>query len=97
MRNYVLGIIVNNKDLISIVISIIAAMIAYCSWKESKIVRIESGQAFLSISLIQISGKIYAILQNIGNTYAYDIEIKNTDDFVNGFEKISILQPGDQL
>lgn len=96
MRNYVLGIIVNNKDLISIVISIIAVMIAYCSWKESKIIRIESGQAFLSISLIQISGKIYAILQNIVNTYAYDIEIKNTDDFVNGFEKISILQPGDK-
>ena len=54
MRNYVLGIIVNNKDLISIVISIIAVMIAYCSWKESKIIRIESGQAFLSISLIQM-------------------------------------------
>ena len=90
MRNYVLGIIVNNKDLISIVISIIAAMIAYCSWKESKIVRIESGQAFLSISLIQISGKIYAILQNIGNTYAYDIEIKNTDESIELFcEKLN--------
>ena len=96
MRDYVLGIIVNNTGLIPIIISIISAVIAFSSWRESRMIRIESGRAFLSISLIQMSGKIYAILQNIGTTYAYDIEVKNTDNFVNGFEKISILQPGDK-
>lgn len=84
MRDYVLGIIVNNTGLIPIIISIISAVIAFSSWRESRMIRIESGRAFLSISLIQMSGKIYAILQNIGTTYAYDIEVKNTDNFVNG-------------
>ena len=96
MRNYVLGMIIDNKETIAIIISIFSFIISIFSLKESKMSRIESGRAFLSINLIQVSGKIYAILQNIGNTYAYDIEVKNTKNFVNGFEKLSILQPGDK-
>ena len=80
-------------DMAVAVISVFALFVSYFSYKESRKARIEFGQSFLSINLIQISGELYAVLRNIGNTYAYDLEINVSDNFVNGFESLSILQP----
>ena len=52
------------------------------------------GQAFLSMELIQNSEGVYVLLHNLGNTYAYDVKVSVTTEFVNGFENLNILQPG---
>lgn len=97
MRNHVLGVamdIVTHIELATLIVSVIALFISYVSLKESEKARIESGRAFLSMELIQVSEKLYVILRNIGNTYAYDVEVIATADFVNCFESLSTIQPG---
>lgn len=81
-------------DLSAVIVSVIALLISYYSYKESKRARIELGRAFLSIELIQNSEGLYVLLHNLGNTYAYDVKISVTEEFVNGFENLTILQPG---
>lgn len=77
----------------TLIISLIALIISYFSFKESKKARIELGRAFLSMDLIQTSDGLYSILCNVGNTYAYDVEVTVSDHFVNGFKNLSVVQP----
>ncbi len=100
MRNYVLGVIVNNQfntelaiNITSILVSAIALLVSYFSLKESKKARIEIGQAFLSMDLIQTSEGLYAMLRNIGKSCAYDVNVITSANFVNGFENLSTIQP----
>ena len=96
MRNYVLGVIMNNHsytEIISIMVSIIALFVSYFSFKESKKSRIELGQAFLSMNLFQTSEGLYVMLSNIGKTYAYDVKVISSENFVNGFENLTVIQP----
>lgn len=95
-----MGVIVNNQldmefttKIVSILISIIALVVSYFSLKESKKARIESSQAFLSMDLIQTSEGLYAMLRNIGKSYAYDVNVFVSANFVNGFENLSTIQP----
>lgn len=80
-------------ELATIIISVIALLISYFSFKESKRARIELGRAFLSMELIQTNDGLYVLLHNIGNTYAYDVKVTVSENFVNGFENLSIIQP----
>lgn len=96
MRTHVLGVVMNNHFYIEIgtlLISLLSLGVSIFSFKESKKARIELGQAFLSMELIQTSEGLYSILRNIGNTYAYDVKITVSKDFVNGFKNLSIIQP----
>ena len=79
-------------DLAAVIVSVIALLVSYFSYKETKRARIELGQAFLSMELIQNSEGVYALLHNLGNTYAYDVKVSVTKEFVNGFENLNILQ-----
>lgn len=81
-------------DLAAVIVSVIALLVSYFSYKETKRARIELGQAFLSMELIQNSEGVYVLLHNLGNTYAYDVKVSVTTEFVNGFENLNILQPG---
>jgi len=81
-------------NLAGVIVSVIALLVAYFSFKESKKARIELGQAFLSMDLIQTSEGLYAMLCNIGKTYAYDVNVTVTVNFVNGFENLTTIQPG---
>ena len=81
-------------DLAAVIVSVIALLVSYFSYKETKRARIELGQAFLSMELIQNSEGVYVLLHNLGNTYAYDVKVSVTKEFVNGFENLNILQPG---
>lgn len=81
-------------ELATVMVSVIALFISHLSLKESKKARIELGRAFLSMELIQTPEGLYAMLRNIGNTYAYDTKVTVSADFVNGFENLSIIQPG---
>ena len=82
-----------NTELVSILVSTIALLISYFSLKESKKARIEMGQAFLSMDLIQTSEGLYAMLRNIGKSCAYDVNVITSANFVNGFENLSTIQP----
>lgn len=100
MRNYVLGIIMSNQfntelviNITSILVSTIALLVSYFSFKENKKARIEMGQAFLSMDIIQTSEGLYAMLRNIGKAYAYDVNVITSANFVNGFENLSTIQP----
>jgi len=91
-----LGVIVNNQfntEIVSILVSIIALLVSYFSLKESKKARIEMGQAFLSMDLVQTSEGLYAMLRNIGRSCAYDVNVITSANFVNGFENLSTIQP----
>ena len=81
-------------EYIALIISACALFISYKSWRENRKNRIEVGRAFISMSLMQIDGKLFVMLQNIGKTYAYDVKITTSIDFVNGFETLSVIQPG---
>ena len=80
-------------DLAAAIVSVIALIISYFSYKESKRTRVELGRVTLSMELIQTSEGLYVLLHNLGNTYAYDVTVSVTQDFVNGFENLTILQP----
>lgn len=80
-------------ELAAVIVSVIALLISFLSFKESKRARIELGQAYLSMELIHTSEGLYAMLRNIGNTYAYDVKVSASQDFLNGFENLSIIQP----
>lgn len=91
-----MGVIVNNQfntEIVSILVSIIALLVSYFSLKESKKARIEMGQAFLSMDLVQTSEGLYAMLRNIGRSCAYDVNVITSANFVNGFENLSTIQP----
>lgn len=80
-------------DSAAVVVAVFALFISYFSLKESKRARRELGQAFLSMQLLQTTEGLYVTLNNIGNTYAYDVTVTTSENFVNGFEKLSIVQP----
>lgn len=82
-------------DLATIIVSVVALLVSYFSLLESKKARIELGRAFLSMNLVQTSEGLYVMLHNIGNSYAYDVNVTVSKDFVNGFENLSTIQPGD--
>lgn len=82
-----------NTEIVSILVSIIALLVSYFSLKESKKARIEMGQAFLSMDLVQTSEGLYAMLRNIGRSCAYDVNVITSANFVNGFENLSTIQP----
>lgn len=81
-------------DFAVVIISIVALLVSYFSYKETKKARIELGQAYLSMELFQNSDGLYVLIHNVGNTYAYDVNVSVTEEFVNGFENLKILQPG---
>lgn len=96
MRSHVLGVTMDNQfyiELLALIVSVIALFISYFNFKENEKSRIELGSAFLSMELIQTFEGLYVILRNIGNTYAYDVKVDVSADFVNGFENLSIIQP----
>ncbi len=80
-------------EIISTMVSVVALLVSYFSFKESKKARIELGQAFLSMNLIQTQEGLYVLLRNIGKTYAYDVKVSSSENFVNGFENLTIIQP----
>lgn len=80
-------------ELATVIVSIIALLISFLSFKESKRAHVEVGQAFLSMELVHTPEGLYAMLRNIGNTYAYDVNVSVSKDFLNGFENLSIIQP----
>ena len=87
----------NNQEYIelaAVIIALFALIISYLSLRESRKARKELGQAFLSMQLVQTTEGLYVVLNNIGNTYAYDVKITNSENFVNGFENLSNIQPG---
>lgn len=79
--------------IISIFVSVIALFISVFSLRDSKKARKELGQAFLSMDLIQTADGLYAMLRNIGKSYAYDVNVLVSPNFVNGFENLSTIQP----
>lgn len=74
----------------SLIVSIVSAIFsAILSWKVSK----KSGQTLLNIELMLTSEGLYAVLSNVGNAYAYDVKINVSENFVNGFEYLTLIQP----
>lgn len=83
-----------NIDSIAVIIAGAALIISFFSYRENKKTRLEQGRAFLTMELLQTKEGLYAILSNIGNTYAYDMKVAMPPCFTNGFENLDILRPG---
>ncbi len=82
-----------NIELLSNTIAAIALMISLFSYFEARRTRIECGRAYLIIELMQIDSKLYILLSNIGNTYAYDLEIIMDDKYINNFAHLDTIRP----
>lgn len=72
----------------------IAMFISFFSYLESRKSRREQGQAFLFIDLMQVESRLYVVVKNIGNTFAYNVEITVSEPFVNRFSNLRLIQPG---
>lgn len=83
-----------NTDIIAVIIAGIALIISYLSYLESKKNRLEYGRAFLAMELLQTKTGLYAIISNIGNTYAYDMKVTSPSCFTNGFDNLETIRPG---
>lgn len=81
-------------DFISVIIAGMALIVSVLCFFENRKTRVEHGCAYLAMELMQIDSKLYLILSNIGNTFAYDMEVKMSDSFVNVFENLKIICPG---
>lgn len=83
-----------NVDVTSACIAGLAMAISFFSYWESRKTRREQGQAFIFIDLMQMESRLYVIVNNIGNTFAYDVEITVSERFVNHFSNLKLIQPG---
>lgn len=81
-------------DFISISIAGVALIVSVLCYFENRKTRIEHGRAYLTVELMQTNTKLYLILSNIGNTFAYDMEIKMSEHFVNVFQNLKSIRPG---
>lgn len=81
-------------DFISISIAGVALIVSVLCYFENRKTRIEHGSAYLTVELMQINSKLYLILSNIGNTFAYDMQIKISAPFVNVFQNLKSIRPG---
>lgn len=77
----------------SVWISAIALLVSFLSFWESRKTRIQQGQAFLTIELIQNKNTIFVLMKNIGNTFAYNIKISVTEPYPNYFENLKSISP----
>lgn len=81
-------------DIISILVAGVALIVSVLCYFENRKTRIEHGRAYLTAEIMQINSKLYLVLSNVGNTFAYDMEIKMSDAFVNVFENLKTIRPG---
>ena len=79
-------------DIISIIVSILALIIAYFSFKESRITHIENGRASFTVELMKINSSIYVDLHNIGKNHAYNFNFTINDPFPNSFVNIHTIK-----
>ncbi len=78
---------------VSIAIAFLAFFISVLGYFESRKIRIEQGRAYISAELVQIDSKIYLMLSNIGNTFAYNLQVNIPDAFVNPFQNLKVIRP----
>ena len=72
-------------------VALLVSLLAYCLNRK---LRKEQGQALLFVDLMQIDAKIYAVITNIGKTFAYDVTITVSAPFANRFSNLKLIQPG---
>lgn len=80
-------------NLIVALTSILALIISILCYYDNRKARIEQGRAYISVELMRNNSKLYLVLSNIGNTYAYDMEISISKPFVNLFQDLKTIRP----
>lgn len=78
---------------IPIIISSIAMIISFFTYRLNVKLRKEHGQAFIFIDIVQIESKLYVSVNNAGNTFAHDVKITASEPFVNRFSNLRLIQP----
>lgn len=78
---------------VSIIIAVFALLVSALGYWESRRIRIEQGRSYLSAEIFQIDSKIYVMLSNIGNTFAYNLQVNIPDSFVNPFQNLKVIRP----
>lgn len=71
----------------------IALFVSVLAYLESRRLRREQGESQLFIDMRQTNSDIYVILYNIGHSYAYDVKVDVSRNFINKFSNLKIVQP----
>lgn len=81
-------------DFLTIFFAGLALIVSTLSYSESRKTRIEHGCSYLTFELMRINNQMYLFFSNIGNIFAYDVNITMSEPFVNVFENLKIIRPG---
>lgn len=84
----------NCQDIFSVVIAGLALIVSVLSYIENRKTRIDYGKAHITVELMQINSKLYLVISNIGNTFAYDMQVVMPSPFVNVFQNLKTIRPG---
>lgn len=78
---------------ISILIAAFALIVSIFAYIENRKSRIENGQAYILFELFQVESKVYIVISNIGNTFAYNVNINISEPFINVFDNLNTIRP----